>query len=145
MASTWNTPTPAGSSTTRRGCVDFARPDKNDWLAVNQFTVIEQRQNRRPDVVVFVNGLPLAVIELKNAADEDATTKSAFHQLQTYKLQIPTLLQYNALLIASDGVEARVGTLTADWERFMPWRTVEGRDVAPHGTPELETVIRGDF
>lgn len=125
--------------------VDFARPENNDWLAVNQFTVVEQKHNRRPDVVLFVNGLPLAVIELKNAADEDATTKAAFRQLQTYKLQIPTLLQYNAILVASDGVEARVGTLTADWERFMPWRTVEGRDVASRGTPELETVIRGIF
>jgi len=125
--------------------VDFANPDNNDWLAVNQFTVIEGKHNRRPDVVVFVNGLPLAVVELKNPADENATILTAFRQLQTYKLQIPSLLNYNSLLIASDGVEARVGTLTADWERFMPWRTVDGSDVAPRGSLELETVVRGVF
>jgi type I restriction enzyme R subunit len=125
--------------------IDFANPDNNEFLAVNQFTVVEDRHTRRPDVVVFVNGLPLAVVELKNAADENATTKGAFQQLQTYKKEIPSLFGANALLVASDGLEARVGTLTADWERFMPWRTIDGQAVAPKGTPELDVLIKGVF
>jgi type I restriction enzyme R subunit len=125
--------------------VDFASPDKNDWLAVNQFTIIEARENRRPDIVVFVNGLPLGVLELKNPADEKATTHTAFKQFQTYKLTIPSLFPYNEILVASDGVTARAGTLTADWERFMPWRTVDGETVAPAGVPELETLVKGVF
>ena len=125
--------------------VDFAKPDANEWLAVNQFTVVEDKNNRRPDVVVFVNGLPLAVIELKNAGDENATTKGAFNQFQTYKNEIPCLFHFNELLVISDGLEARIGTLTADWERFMPWRTIEGKDVAPKGTPEVEVLLKGVF
>jgi type I restriction enzyme R subunit len=125
--------------------VDFAHVDNNDWLAVNQYTVIEGKHNRRPDVALFVNGLPLVVIELKNAADENATTRKAFDQLQTYKLQLPTLLSYNACLVASDGITARIGTLTADWDRFMPWRTVDGTAIAPKGKPEVETLIKGVF
>jgi type I restriction enzyme R subunit len=125
--------------------IDFANPDNNEFLAVNQFTVVEDRHTRRPDVVVFVNGLPLAVVELKNAADENATTKGAFQQLQTYKKEIPSLFGPNAFLVASDGLEARVGTLTADWERFMPWRTIDGQAVAPKGTPELDVLIKGVF
>lgn len=123
--------------------LDFAKPENNDWLAVNQFTVVEDRHNRRPDVVVFVNGLPLVVIELKNAADENATIWSAFQQLQTYKLQIPSLLAYNALLIISDGLQARVGSLTADRERFMPWRTTDGKDVSPLNVPQLHVLLAG--
>jgi type I restriction enzyme R subunit len=125
--------------------IDFDHPGKNDWLAVNQYTVIEGKHNRRPDVVLFINGLPLVVIELKNAADENATTRKAFQQLQTYKQQIPSLLRYNAALVVSDGITARVGTLTADWERFMPWRTVDGTSVAPKGLPELDVLIKGVF
>ena len=125
--------------------VDFDRPENNDWAAVNQYTVIEDRHNRRPDVVLFVNGLPLVVIELKNAADENATTRKAFDQLQTYKLQLPTLMTYNACLVASDGITARVGTLTAGWDRFMPWRTVDGESIAPKGKPELDVLVRGVF
>ncbi len=109
--------------------LDFGSPDNNDWLAVNQFTVVEDQHNRRPDVVLFVNGLPLAVIELKNAADENATIWSAFNQLQTYKQEIPSLFAYNAALLISDGLEARVGTLTANRERFSPWRTITGEDL----------------
>ncbi|MCC6191707.1 MAG: type I restriction endonuclease subunit R [Anaerolineales bacterium] len=131
---------------------DFNQPASNDWLAVNQFTVIEGRtargragHHRRPDIVLFLNGLPVAVIELKNAADEDATVRAAFRQLQTYKAEMPSLLAYNAVLIASDGVEARAGSLTADWERFMPWRTVEGDTVAPRGLPDLEVLAKGIF
>ncbi len=125
--------------------VDLANPDANDWLVVNQFTLIEGRNNRRPDLVLFVNGLPLAVIELKNAATEFATIAEAYNQLQTYREQIPSLFRTNAVLITSDGMEARIGSLTADQERFMPWRTETGEDFAHRGTPELETLLRGVF
>lgn len=125
--------------------IDFTEPDRNDWLAVNQYTVIENKNNRRPDVVVFVNGLPLSVIELKNPGDENATLEGAFNQLQTYKDQIPSLFRTNAVLVTSDGIMARVGSLTADIERFMPWRTVDGSQIAPKGEPELGTVIEGVF
>jgi type I site-specific restriction-modification system R (restriction) subunit len=125
--------------------IDFHQPENNDWLAVNQFTVIENKHNRRPDVVVFINGLPIAVIELKNPVEENATIKGAFNQLQTYKNEIPCLFPYNEMLMVSDGTEARVGTLTADWERFMPWRTIDGEKIAPKATAELETLIKGIF
>jgi type I restriction enzyme, R subunit len=123
--------------------IDFESPSNNDWLAVNQFAVIENKRSRRPDVVLFVNGLPLAVLELKNAASENATIWSAFHQLQTYKAEIPTLFVLNALLAVSDGVEARVGTLTAGREWFKPWRTIEGQSLANPHLPELQVVIQG--
>jgi type I restriction enzyme R subunit len=110
--------------------VDFDRVEANDWLAVNQFSVVENRHSRRPDVVLFVNGLPLAVLELKNAADENATIWSAFAQLQTYKIRFPSLFATNALLVISDGMEARVGTLTAGREWFKPWRTIAGEAIS---------------
>jgi len=125
--------------------IDFSDIDNNDWLVINQFTIIEDKKDRRPDVVVFINGLPLGVIELKNPSDENATIRKAFDQLQTYKQDIPSLFPYNEILVVSDGTEARVGTLTADWEWFMPWRTIEGNDVAPKGTLELEVLIKGIF
>lgn len=125
--------------------IDLDDPDANDWLAVNQYTVIENKANRRPDVVIFVNGLPLGVIELKNPGDENATLDGAFNQLQTYKAQISSLFRTNVALIVSDGIAARIGSLTADRERFMPWRTVTGDDLAAKGTPELETVLKGVF
>jgi type I restriction enzyme R subunit len=125
--------------------IDFDDPTNNDFLAVNQFTVVENKHERRPDVVLFVNGLPLAVVELKNAADEDATIWTAFNQLQTYKAEIPTLFTWNAALVVSDGVQARVGTLTADKERFMPWRTIAGEELAPAAMPELQVVLEGVF
>jgi len=127
--------------------IDFAQPDANDWLVVNQFTVVEAGHNRRPDVVLFVNGLPLAVLELKNPGDENATTAGAFNQLQTYLEQIPSLFRTNAVLVVSDGMEARVGSLTADLERFMPWRTITGEehDLTHKGSPELDTLLRGVF
>ena len=125
--------------------IDLADPEANDWLVVNQFTIVEGRNNRRPDLVLFVNGLPLAVIELKNAAAENATIADAYNQLQTYREQVPSLFRTNAVLVTSDGVEARIGSLTADQERFMPWRTVTGEDFAHRGTPELETLLRGVF
>jgi len=121
--------------------VDFGEVRANDWLAVNQFTVIEGQHNRRPDIVVFVNGLPLGLIELKNAADEDATIWSAYAQLQTYKAEIPTLLHYNAALVVSDGLQARMGSVTANQEWFKVWRE---HDAPPNGL-ELEIMIRGVF
>ena len=125
--------------------LDLDDLENNDWLVVNQFTVIEDRRNRRPDVVVFVNGLPLGVIELKNPADEKATIHHAFNQLQTYKTDIPGLFIYNELLVISDGLEARGGTLTSGWGRFMPWRTIEGKEIASRGSVELEVLLKGVF
>ena len=125
--------------------IDFEHPKQNNFVAVNQFTVIEGQHNRRPDIVLFVNGLPLAVIELKNAADEEATVWTAFNQLQTYKQQIPSLFTFNETLIISDGLTARIGSLTADKERFMPWRTIEGEDLAPATMLELEVMVHGFF
>ncbi|MGE8286616.1 MAG: type I restriction endonuclease subunit R [Stenotrophomonas sp.] len=125
--------------------IDFARPEQNDWLAVSQFVVINGQSSRRPDVVVFVNGLPLGVIELKAPGSAGAHLLGAFNQLQTYKQQIPQLFNTNALLVTSDGIAARVGSLSADLERFMPWRTTDGADVAPKGAPELSTLIEGVF
>jgi len=123
--------------------VDFDDPAGNDWLAVNQFSVVENKHSRRPDVALCVNGLPLAVVELKNAADENATIWSAFQQLQTYKAEVPSLFAPNALLAISDGVEARVGTLTAGREWFKPWRTIAGETLADAHLPELQVVIEG--
>lgn len=127
--------------------IDFDSPDNNDWLVTSQFTVVEGRHNRRPDVMVFVNGLPLGIIELKNAASEEATTTQAFQQLQTYKAQVPSLFRTNAVMVASDGMFARIGSLTADEERFMPWRSVTGAagDFTPHGPYEMDTLLRGVF
>ena len=125
--------------------VDFENPENNDWLVVNQFTVAEGQHTRRPDIVIFLNGLPIAVIELKNPADENATIWSAFNQLQTYKAEVPALFVYNALLIISDGLEARVGSLSADREWFMPWRTIEGEQLAPASMPQLQVLIEGLF
>lgn len=125
--------------------IDFEHPEQNDWLAVSQFVVINGQNNRRPDVVVFVNGLPLGVIELKAPGSAGAHLLGAFNQLQTYKKQIPALFHTNALLVTSDGIAARVGSLSADLERFMPWRTTDGTDVAPKGAPELSTLIEGVF
>lgn len=123
--------------------IDFDDPASNDWLAVNQFTVVENKHSRRPDVVLFVNGLPLAVVELKNAASEDATIWTAFQQLQTYKAEVPALFATNAVLVVSDGVEARAGTLTAGREWFKPWRTISGEAVVDAHMPELQVVIEG--
>ena len=123
--------------------IDLDTPVNNDWLAVNQFTVVENRHERRPDVVLFVNGLPLGVIELKNPADEDATIWTAWQQLQTYKAELPTLFSMNAALLVSDGVEARIGTLTAGREWFKPWRTTSGETLADPHMPELQVMLEG--
>ncbi len=124
--------------------VDFDTPENNDWLAVNQFTIVEKSE-RRPDIVLFINGLPLAVIELKNPTDEKATVLTAFRQIQTYKQEIPALFTYNEAIVISDGLEARIGSLTADTEWFLPWRTIEGEDKAPSTELALEVLIRGAF
>lgn len=123
--------------------IDFDDPENNDWAAVNQFTVAEGQTPRRPDVLIFLNGLPVVLMELKNPADESATIWKAFDQIQTYKNEIPSLFTYNEVLIISDGVDARVGSLTADHERFMPWRTIEGEDLAPASLPQLQVVLQG--
>ena len=123
--------------------IDFDRPEANDWLAVNQFAVAENKHARRPDIVLFVNGLPLGVIELKNAAGETATVGSAFRQLWTYQAEIPSLFAANAVLVASDGVEARVGVIEAGREWFKPWRTIAGEALADAHLPELQVVIEG--
>ncbi len=124
---------------------DFERPEANDWLAVNQFTIVDGDYNRRPDVILFVNGLPLALIELKNPLDANATIEAAYRQLQTYKGQIPAVFVYNEALVVSDGTAARHGTLTSGWSRFAPWRTVDGDGPAPETMPELEVLVRGMF
>lgn len=139
--------------------IDFDHPENNEFVVANQFTVIENNQKKRPDIVVFINGLPVVVIELKNAADENATMQSAFKQLETYKQSIPSLFTYNALLVISDGLEAKAGSLSAGLSRFMTWKTADG--VGAHGMrpdgvhdthegvcdtplrPELETLIKG--
>ena len=125
--------------------IDLADIDGNDWLAVNQFTVVENKRERRPDIVIFMNGIPVAVFELKNPADEKATIDQAFNQLQTYKQQISGLFCHNEMLVISDGILARFGTLTAGRDRFMPWRTVDGVTIAPGELVELEVLIKGMF
>ncbi len=131
----------------RARVMDFDDPDNNDWLVVNQYTVEASHQNgkvkRRADVVIFINGLPLVVIELKNAAAENATIWTAFNQLQTYKQDIPALFHTNELLIISDGVNARLGSLTANKEWFLPWKTIEGEAAAPASLSQLEVLLKG--
>ena len=123
--------------------VDFDTPSGNDWLAVNQVTVVENKHERRPDIVLFVNGLPLGLIELKNPAAEDATVWTAWQQLQTYKAELPSLFAMNAALIVSDGLEARIGTLTAGREWFKPWRTISGESLAAATMPQLQVMLEG--
>ena len=126
--------------------VDWNDPAGNDWLALNQFSIQGPKQTRRPDVVLFLNGLPVVVLELKNPGDENADLWAAFNQLQAYKEDVPDLFIANELLVISDGIEARVGSLTADRERFMAWRTIDGVTVDPlGGMRELETLVHGLF
>ena len=124
---------------------DFDDSDTNDWLAVNQFTVTENRNTRRPDVVLFVNGLPLGAIELKNPVDEDATIWTAWQQFQTYKAELPTLFSMNEALVVSDGSQARVGSLTAGREWFKPWRTTTVEGLADPHLTELQVMLEGVF
>jgi type I restriction enzyme R subunit len=123
--------------------IDFANPENNEFVVTNQFTVIENNQKKRPDIILFVNGLPLVVVELKNAADENATIKSAYQQLDTYKQAIPSLFTYNAILVISDGLEAKSGSLSAGLSRFMTWKTADGKTEASHLVNQLETLITG--
>lgn len=123
--------------------IDFEHPENNQFLAVNQFTIIENNQHKRPDLILFINGLPLVVIELKNAADEKADIKSAYQQLQTYKAAIPGLFTYNAFCVISDGLECRAGTVSSDFYRFMAWKTKDGITEASRLNPQLETLLTG--
>ena len=125
--------------------VDFEKSEENDLLVVNQLEVKDERGKRIPDVVLFVNGLPLVVIELKQATDEHATVQAAWKKLQTYKHDIPNLLTYNTLLVVSDGLDARSGSLTADWSRFLAWKSSDGVTESGNLTPKLETLIKGQL
>ena len=123
--------------------IDFEHPLNNEFLAVNQFTVAEKNQTKRPDIVLFVNGLPLVVIELKNAADENATSYKAYEQIQTYKATIPGLFTYNAVCVISDGMECKAGSLSAGYNRFMTWKSEDGRKEASRFIPQLEVLLKG--
>lgn len=123
--------------------IDFDNTENNDFVVANQFTVVENNVNKRPDVILFVNGIPLVVIELKNAADENATVRTAFKQIQTYKQTIPSLFNFNGIVIISDGLEAKAGTISAGYSRFMSWKSVDGKKEASHLVSELETLING--
>ncbi|MCL4481867.1 MAG: type I restriction endonuclease subunit R [Bacteroidetes bacterium] len=123
--------------------IDFNQPHRNEFLVVNQFTVVANNQNKRPDILLFVNGLPLVVIELKNAADENATLHSAFRQIETYKAIIPALFTFNGFNIISDGLEAKAGSLSAGFSRYMAWKTADGKTEASHLVSQLETLIQG--
>jgi type I restriction enzyme R subunit len=134
----WNSPSPQPSPASGRG------GDLNEWLAINQFSIKGAHHTRRPDIILFVNGLPLVLLELKNPADEAADIWKAFDQIQTYKAQIPDVFQYTEMLVISDGSEARFGSLSSDAERFMQWRTIDGVTLDPLGQfNELETMVRG--
>ena len=123
--------------------IDFARPENNEFVVANQFTVIENHQKKRPDLVLFVNGIPLVVIELKNAADENAPLKAAYQQIETYKQAIPSLFTANALVVISDGLEAKAGSISASFSRFMAWKSADGKAEASHLVSQLETLIIG--
>ena len=123
--------------------IDFENPENNEFVVANQFTVIENGNTKRPDIILFVNGIPLVVIELKNPADENATVKSAYKQLQTYKTIIPSLFTYNGIMIISDGLEARAGSLSAGMTRFMSWKSADGKEEASHLIGQMETLING--
>lgn len=123
--------------------IDFKNPYNNDFLVINQFTVVENNHTKRPDIILFVNGIPLVVIELKNAADENASIRSAFRQIETYKSLIPTLFTYNGFVVISDGMEAKAGTISSGFSRFMAWKTADGKAEASHLVSQLETLIAG--
>jgi len=123
--------------------IDFANAENNEFLAVNQYTVVEKNQNKRPDVLLFVNGIPLVVMELKNPADEQATIHRAYEQIQTYKATIPSLFTYNAFCVISDGYECRAGTISSDFGRFMAWKCANGKVEGSRFVPQLETLIKG--
>jgi type I restriction enzyme, R subunit len=128
----------------RARLIDFDRPSNNDFLAVNQFTVLGRRE-RRPDVVLLINGLPLVMMELKRPADENATLRGAFNQIQTYRLDIPDIFTWNQVVVISDGTQARAGSFTAGWEHYAPWKTIHGQDLAPRALPQYEVLVQGMF
>ena len=128
--------------TKRAYIVDFENPRRNDFLVANQFTVIEEEE-RRPDLVIFVNGIPLVVIELKSASDENVGIENAYNQIQTYKKDIPSLFNYNAFCIITDGINAKAGTITSNEERFMNWRTIDGINIASLDLPQYEVLLKG--
>lgn len=123
--------------------IDFKNPENNEFVVANQFTIIENGHNKRPDIILFVNGIPLVVLELKNAADEKTTVLSAFKQFETYKAAIPSLFTYNAFVIISDGLEARAGSISSSFSRFMTWKSADGKAEASHLVSQLETLING--
>ncbi|TAN44164.1 MAG: type I restriction endonuclease subunit R [Nitrospirae bacterium] len=123
--------------------IDFDNPPSNEFLAVNQYTIIENNQKKRPDILLFVNGIPLVIIELKNAADENATIGKAYDQIQTYKATIPSLFTYNAVCVISDGMECRAGSVSAGFSRYMSWKSADGKGDASRFSPQLETLING--
>src|SRR3989338_2237824 len=121
----------------------FSHPSNNEYLVVNQYTIIENNQNKRPDILLFVNGIPIVLIELKNAADENATIRKAFDQIQTYKATIPSLFTYNAVCVISDGMECRAGSVSAGFSRYTVWKSADGKTDASRFSQQLETVIKG--
>ena len=123
--------------------IDFKNPHNNEFVVVNQFTVVENNQNKRPDIVLFVNGIPLVVMELKNPVDENATIHSAFKQIETYKSVIPNLFTYNGFVVISDGLEAKAGSISAGFTRYMAWKSIDGKVEASHLVSQLETLILG--
>lgn len=125
--------------------IDFNNPENNNFLAVNQFSVIENDVQRRPDIVIFINGIPLALIELKNPFGQKVTIKEAFNQIETYKYQIPSVFKYNEIVLISDGVDARAGTITSDFERYMPWKTVDGKNIVSSNLPLMKVLLQGMF
>ncbi|MBI3051700.1 type I restriction endonuclease subunit R [Candidatus Woesearchaeota archaeon] len=122
---------------------DRENPERNTFQALNQFTIIENKHNRRPDILIFINGLPVGIIELKNPASATATVKSAFDQVETYKDEIPSIFTYNEFVIIADGTEAKVGTITSPWEWFLPWKTIDGKKREPNSKPQLEVALKG--
>ncbi|MEA1961780.1 MAG: type I restriction endonuclease subunit R [Bacillota bacterium] len=137
--------TDASYRTEKAYVFDFEKPLNNEFMVANQFTIVEHGVEKRPDVIAFVNGIPLVVIELKSASDENMDITDAYNQLQTYKMTIPSLFIYNSFMVTSDGINARAGTLTSDEDRFMAWRTIDGDDIAPLSIPQLEVLIKGMF
>ncbi|HPF07952.1 MAG TPA: type I restriction endonuclease, partial [Spirochaetota bacterium] len=124
---------------------DFENPDNNDWAVINQFTVIENSINRRPDIIIFLNGIPLVLFELKSASNEETDIQKAFHQIETYIKEISSIFIYNSFCVISDGLLAKAGTMTSNFERFMSWRTEDGDSILSMDEPQLETLIKGIF
>jgi type I restriction enzyme R subunit len=125
--------------------LDFKNPRNNEYKAIDQFTIIENNKHRRPDIIIFINGLPLAIAELKNPSSESADLNSAYKQIQTYKEEIPTMFNYNEIIIISDGIYAEAGTLTSNKEWFLPWKTIDGKEQAPKNVPQIQVLLEGIF